>query len=93
MPLPTPQDLLYMKEHITDDRGPQLKAALAVNFALACIAVILRLASRYISKSPLLADDYNVIVAMVRMSITRELCHALTQVDHCDCSVRGQHDW
>ena len=51
-----------MEEHISDNRGPQLKAALAVNFALACVAVILRLGSRYISKSKLLADDYNIIV-------------------------------
>lgn len=70
MPLPSLAEILYEKEHITDNRAPELVAALAVNFALACIAVILRLASRYISKSTLQADDHNVLAALVRVNGT-----------------------
>ena len=67
MPQITQAEIQYEMQHVQDNRGPQLVAALAVNFTLAAIAVLLRLGSRYISRSRLLADDCTCIAAMVRM--------------------------
>ena len=67
MTQPSPAEIKYEMEHVADNRAPELVAALAVNFTLAAIALILRLVSRYVSKSRLLADDLTCIAAMVEI--------------------------
>ena len=63
---PSLADIEYQVAHISDNQGPDVLAAFSVNFALACTAVILRLAARKACKVKLLADDYFVLAALVR---------------------------
>lgn len=66
MPQPSPSEIKYEYEHLQDNRGQEMVVAYVINIALAYVAVILRLASRRLSKAALQADDYTVIFALVR---------------------------
>ena len=61
------QELKYEILHKNDDRGPDLIAAYTACLALAYIAVTLRFISRRKSKNALLADDWTLVVALVRL--------------------------
>jgi len=62
---PSPAEVLYEQQHITDNRAPTVIAADVVCFSLACIAVCMRLASRRIAKIKYMADDWLIIGALV----------------------------
>lgn len=70
--MPSPAEIEDMYLHIKDNRGPEVVAATAITFALATIAVILRLIARRISKAILLADDWTILAAWVRMENSRK---------------------
>ena len=76
----TQQEILYEMEHIGDNKGPSLIAAYAVCISLAYVAVFLRFISRRIGKNALLADDWMVVVALVRHSAIEEAVHATNSV-------------
>lgn len=56
----------YQLAHIKDDRNPGFIASVSVVAALASIAVILRLLARRWTKVGWAADDYTIVVALVR---------------------------
>ena len=55
----------YQLLHMNDSRVPEIVASLAVCLPAACIAVVLRLASRRIGKIPWKADDWWLVVGLV----------------------------
>ena len=63
--LPTPEELLYMQEHISDDRRTDVIVANAICFAIAVIAVTLRFTSRRLARVYYGWDDWSVMVALV----------------------------
>lgn len=60
------QEIGYELAHATDDRRPSLIAAYAVCLSLAYVAVTLRFISRRKSKNALMADDWMLVVGLVR---------------------------
>ncbi|KAI9681158.1 MAG: hypothetical protein M1817_002440 [Caeruleum heppii] len=60
-----PEELQYQLANINDDRSPILIAVNFTGFALATIAVGLRLLARRVSGLPLKADDYTILVSLV----------------------------
>ena len=62
---PTPTELLYMHEHIADDRRPQIIATAIVCFTIATAAVTLRFISRRLAKAHYGWDDWSVGIALV----------------------------
>lgn len=64
MPL-TPAEIRYETAHIKDNRGPDMVVSTVICISLACIAVLLRLIARRLSKAKIWFDDYMIIVALV----------------------------
>ena len=64
MSLP-PQAIKFQKMHVKDDRTKEIIAVSMVLFALAVVAVILRLLSRKLTGMKLKADDWLILVALV----------------------------
>lgn len=62
---PTPEQLEYMREHMTDDKRSTILTVNSVSFPLALIAVLLRLLARRRLKAPWKADDWLIIAAVV----------------------------
>lgn len=60
-----PGEIEYQLAHIHDDRSGELYGTQITCFALACIAVALRLMSRRLIKAKLMADDYMILFALV----------------------------
>lgn len=60
------QEIEYEMLHERDDRGSNLIEAYAICLALAYVAVFLRFLSRRKSRNALWADDWMVVVALVR---------------------------
>ena len=71
------QEIEYEMAHASDNRGPTLNAAYGVCISIAIIAVILRFISRRTSKNALRADDWMVVVGLVRYRHPR--------IDECAC--------
>ena len=66
-PLP-PAEAQYQLDHINDSRVKDLLSSQIACFAPATIAVILRFVSRRVSKIAIKADDWMIVVALVRSS-------------------------
>jgi len=60
------QEIGYELVHAGDKRTPSLITAYVVCLSLAYIAVTLRFVSRRKSKNALMADDWMLVVALVR---------------------------
>ena len=80
MATPTPTEVSYSQAHLNDDRIPTIIAVDTLLLSVASIAVILRFVSRSIVKSALRADDWMIVVGLVRIresyclsSLTRSL--------------------
>ena len=69
----SPQQLQYQKAHIRDDLRSLLLVACAVCWPVACVTVLLRLLARRLTRLPLQADDYMIVVALVRARLSRYL--------------------
>ena len=57
----------YQKEHISDNETPTIVGVYILGYILALTAVGLRLFSRKVSNLPYLADDWVIVVALVRV--------------------------
>ena len=68
--------------HLSDNRQGNLKAATAITFALASIAIILRITARKIGRSVLQADDYTILAAWVSGATPKG--HSLFACDSAD---------
>ncbi len=62
------QEIEYEMMHATDNRAPSLITAYAVCLSLAYVAVALRFISRRKSRLALMADDWMLVVGLVRSS-------------------------
>ena len=62
---PSPAQLLYEYQHISDDARPQLIVSHVICFTLAAIAVSLRFISRRLAKIKYEADDWLIVNALV----------------------------
>lgn len=69
MPPPNAQEIQYQLAHIHQDRSNEIVVSHGVCIVIAVVAVILRFSSRRLCKAPLLADDYMIIVALVRFPL------------------------
>lgn len=67
MALPTPEEIQYQIEHIHDDRSGDMLISNATGIAIAAIAVLLRFISRRMCKASIQADDWMILIAMVRI--------------------------
>ena len=63
-----PAEAQYQLDHINDSRVKDVLSSQIACFALATIAVILRFVSRRVSKIAIKADDWMIVVALVRSS-------------------------
>ena len=64
MSLP-PEELAYQEAHIHEDRSTGLTVAYVIALVVSTITVALRIVARRISKTPLKADDFTIILALV----------------------------
>ena len=67
MAAPSPAEIQYQLEHIHEDRSSDIVISHIVCMTLATVAVILRFTSRRLCKAAILADDYMILVALVRV--------------------------
>ena len=65
-PIP-PEQLKYYEEHASDNRQPNLIATITLGLALSCIAVILRFIARWRTRAGYRADDWLILLALVRI--------------------------
>ena len=65
--VPTFAEVQYEYAHKNDDRGQDVVTGTVATFALATVAIILRLTGRRISKSFLQADDWTILAAWVSL--------------------------
>ena len=65
---PSAEEIEYQLAHIHQDRSSDIVVSHAICIVIALIAVVLRFSSRRLCKAPILADDYMIIVALVRLS-------------------------
>jgi len=67
MPSPLmPAEIQYEIAHVHDDRGPDMVVSNVICISLACVAVLLRLIARRLSKAKIWFDDYMIVVALVK---------------------------
>ncbi|KAI9876590.1 MAG: hypothetical protein M1830_006168 [Pleopsidium flavum] len=59
-------EIQYQQAHISDDRTTSIIVSNVICFVAACVAVSLRLISRRLSVVSMQADDYMILVALVR---------------------------
>ena len=62
----TPTEIRYELQHVEDDRRISFIASLTICTCLAVVATALRFVSRSVSKASVQADDYWVLIALVR---------------------------
>ena len=67
MAAPSPAEIQYQLEHVHEDRSSDIVISHIVCMTLATVAVILRFTSRRLCKAAILADDYMILVALVRV--------------------------
>ena len=65
-----PAEARYQLAHIDESRAKDINSSHFVCLAIAVVAVALRFLSRRISKTPLKADDWMIIAALVLSSLT-----------------------
>ena len=58
-------DILYMEQHVQDDRSPQLIIPAIICLVVTYLAVVLRFYARYISKVRYGTDDWFILAALV----------------------------
>ena len=63
--LPTPAEILYMKEHINDTKVPGILASNIVCLCIAFSAVSLRFISRRLVRAEFKIDDWMIVLALV----------------------------
>ena len=61
-----PTEILYEEKNIRQNRGPEIIVSSTICIALAITAVALRLLARRVAKVQIKADDYMMILALVR---------------------------
>lgn len=66
MAIPTPEEIQYQEEHVHDDRSGNIVTSHAICISIAAIAVLLRLIARRMCKASIQADDWMIMVALVR---------------------------
>ena len=67
MPGPlAPTEILHEEKYIRQNRGPEIIVSSTICIALATTAVALRLLARRITKLQIKADDYMMVLALVR---------------------------
>jgi hypothetical protein len=69
MSLP-PEEIHYQEQHASDNRQPDIIAAVAVCLSAAVISVILRLVARRLLKIRLQLDDWLILIALVSIPNT-----------------------
>ena len=73
MALPTLEEIQYQEAHIHDDRSRDIVIPHAICIAIAAIAVLLRFISRRMCKASIQADDWMILIAMMRIFL-RSAC-------------------
>lgn len=73
----TPAELQYQKDHFNDSQAHTVTVACGICFALAAIAVILRVLSRRVISASLGKDDYMIFAALVRLICVEQTLHLL----------------
>ena len=63
--VPTAAQLKYMNLHVKDTKVRSILVANTVCAAISCLAVILRIISRRLTRIKLAADDYLIIFGLV----------------------------
>ena len=61
----SPQEILFQKEHIDDDKRPDIISSHVICLTLACIAVSLRYVARRIGRIRLAADDWLSLAGLI----------------------------
>ena len=69
MAQPSASEIQYQLNHINDDKSVQMLSSQICGMVIAFVAVALRLVSRRVGRVPILADDYMVVVALVRTTL------------------------
>ena len=64
--MPNPAELMEQEMHASDTIVPDIIAANVVCFTIACIAVVLRFLARRMARVRYEADDWLIVVALVR---------------------------
>ena len=64
--MPTPAELMDQELHINDTMVPNIIATNAICFTIACIAVVLRFQARRMARVRYAADDWLIVVGLVR---------------------------
>ena len=62
----TPSEIQYQLSHASEDRSGNIIAAVTICLCLASIAVGFRILARRMTKTPLGADDWMILIALVR---------------------------
>ena len=68
MAQPSAAEIQYQLYHINDDKSAQMVSSQICGMVIAFVAVALRLVSRRVGRVSILADDYMVVVALVRIA-------------------------
>ena len=64
--MPSPADLAYQEMHVSDTLVPNIIAVNVICFTIACVAVALRFLARRMARIRYEADDWLILVALVR---------------------------
>ena len=64
--LPSPADILWQEEHVSDDKAPDIIAVNVICFSIACSAVFARFTARRIKNIAYGADDWLILAGLVR---------------------------
>lgn len=65
----TPSDVQWQLDHIHDTKSRDILISHIVVLPLAVVAVVLRFISRRMCKGPIKADDYMIILALVKATL------------------------
>lgn len=65
-----PEELQHEILHIHDDQGPVVTGVTCMLLVLCFIATSARFLARWVARAPFAADDYLILIALVRDSLT-----------------------
>ena len=68
MAQPSAAEIQYQLDHIKDDKSVQMVSSQICGMVIAFVAVALRLVSRRFGRVPIQADDFMIVVALVRIA-------------------------
>ena len=80
--MPTPAEIQEQMLHVSDNMVPNIIAANTVCFTIACVAVALRFQARRILRIRYEADDWLILVGLVR-----RIFHLSLLIYNRSCSV------